>query len=287
MKVWAWVLLAVFLLLDAGAVYKIQLALNEARKGNAVEEKFGMLPASGYLKAVSLGYDSMLADLIWLKVVQVMGEDVVPRDNAKWIYHSVDVATDLDPKFDYMYQAGGIYLASVMKEYDLGGRLLRKGFDNNPTVWQLPFYTGVNYFLNQGEYKRAAYYMGRAAELPGRPPFVPLLATRLYAEAGDPTYALELVGHILDATEDEKVKSALRQRMKELEVEVNLNAIEDAARKFHDKFRRYPAGVSELVGLGYLRGYPKDQLGGGYIIDTETGEARNTALKRRLRIFPR
>ena len=226
-----------------------------------------------------------MADLIWLRAIQVMGEKKVPPQQAEWIYHALDAATDLDPKFSYMYEVGGIFLSAASGNYDLSVKLLKKGLDNNPGYWRLPFYLSANYFLYLRNYKLAAYYMGRAAELPGRPAFVPLLASRLYAQSGDPRFGLDLTYTIYKNTTDERVKDALRRRMKELQVEINLDALESASEDFKNKYGRYPASVDELKAAGLITGEPKSELGGRYIINPETGEASNTKMPRRLRIY--
>jgi tetratricopeptide (TPR) repeat protein len=279
------VILILFLILDGALIYNFQKQIEKHAARRAVIQGLAQVPSGEYLKKVSLGHNSLMADLIWLRAIQVMGEKKVPPRQAEWIYHALDAATDLDPKFSYIYEAGGIFLSAVSGNYDLSVKLLKKGFDNNPSYWRLPFYLSANYFLYLQNYKLAAYYMGRAAELPGRPALVPLLAARLYAQSGDPRFGLELTETIYKNTTDEKVREALRQRMEELRVEINLDVLENASNDFKDKYGRYPASVDELKAAGLIRGEPEDELGGRYIINPETGEASNTKMPRRLRIY--
>lgn len=279
------IFLIFFLILDGVLLYNVQKQIEKQTAGRTVSQGLAQIPRGEYLKKVSLGHDSLLADLIWLRAIQVMGSKKVPPRQAEWLYRALDSATDLDPKFSYIYEAGGTFLAVVNGEYDLSNRLFRKGFDNNPGYWRLPFYLSANYFLYLRNYKLAAYYMGRAAELQGRPPFVPLLASRLYAQSGDPRFGLDLTYTIYKNTTDKKVRDALRQRMKELQVEINLDALESAAKAFKNKHGRYPASIDELKNAGLISGGPKDELGGRYIINPKTGEASNTKMPRRLMIY--
>jgi hypothetical protein len=280
------ILLIIFLILDGVLIYNFQRRMERQTASRTTVQGLAQIPKGEYLKKVSLGHNSLVADLIWLRAIQVMGQKSVPPREAEWIYHALDAATDLDPKFSYINEAGGIFLSVVSKDFDLGVKLLKKGFDNNPGYWRLPFYLSANYFLYLHNFKLAAYYMGRAAELPGRPPFVPLLAARLYAQSGDPHFGLELTETIYKSTKDEKVKKALRQRMDELHVEINLDALDKASKAYKDKYGRYPATVDELKAAGLIKGEPKDELGGVYVLDPETGEASNTMMPRRLRIYP-
>jgi hypothetical protein len=279
------IFLIFFLMLDGALIYNFQKQIERQSASRTVVQGLARIPNSGYLKKISLGHNSLAADLIWLRAVQVMGDKKVPPRQAEWIYHALDVATDLDPKFSYIYEGGGTFLSVVSGAYDLGAKLYKKGYDNNPGYWRLPFYLSADYFLYLHNYKLAAYYMGRAAELPGRPAFVPLLASRLYAQSGDPRVGLELSETIYKNTKDEKVKDSLRQRMKELHVEINLDTLENASDAYKDKYGRYPASVEELKAAGLIKGEPEDGLGGRYIINPETGEASNTKMPRRLRIF--
>ncbi len=281
------IFLILFLILDGALLYNVQKQIEKQTAGRTVIQGLAQIPKGEYLKKVSLGHDSLMADLIWLRAIQVMGDKKVPPRQAEWLYRALDAATDLDPKFSYIYEAGGTFLAVVNGEYDLSSRLFKKGFDNNPWDWRLPFYLSANYFLYLHDYKKAAYYLGRAAELPGRPAFIPLLAARLYAQSGNPRFGLDLTYTIYKNTTDKKVKDALRQRMKELQVEINLDTLESASNAFKNKYGRYPASVDELKAAGLIRGEPKDELGGRYILNPETGEASNTKMPRRLRIYGR
>ena len=74
--------------------------------------------------------------------------------------------------------------------------------------------------------------------------------------------------------------------MKELQVEINIDTLENASNAFKDKYGRYPATVDELKAAGLIKGEPKDELGGIYVLNPETGEASNTMMPRRLRIYP-
>ena len=273
----------VLLALSAIGVYEIQGGIDHMRAQKV--EELGYLPKGEYLKMVALGYDPLLCDFIWLEAIQVMGDRKIPPKGAEWIYNALDVATDLDKKDEYVYEAGGIFLSAVAGDYQASNRILKKGFYNIPDNWKLPFYIGTNYFLYLNNYKQAAYYIGRAAVLPGRPEFVPLLATRLYVESDDPRFAIELIEGIYKQTKDEKVKSALLEREKELVVEENIKLIGQASARYSAKTHKNPESLEALVKAGYLGGIPRDPLGGRYYIDPATGQVKNDKLVKGLGIF--
>ncbi len=279
------IFLALFIILDGALIYNSQKKIEALNYGISGARSLPNIPDGKYLKRISLGQNSLLADLIWLRAIQVMGEKNVTRKDAEWIYHAVSTATDLDPKFYYMTELGGIYLTSVAGNHKLSIKLLKKGYENNPDTWEFPFFIGFNYFFYLKDFKQAAYYMGIGAELPKKPAYLPLLASRLYAQAGDPRYGMELTEAIYENTKNEKVREALRHRMKELQVEINLDALEREVGAYKNKFGRYPASVQELLAGGFIKTVPVDGLGGEYIINPETGEVSNTKMARRLRIY--
>ncbi|MEK7279179.1 MAG: tetratricopeptide repeat protein, partial [Nitrospirota bacterium] len=71
------------------------------------------LPKGEYLKPAALGYDQLVADIVWLQAIQVIGDKRISEEGYNWIYHALDVVTTLNPKMDYAYQVGGIVLSAL------------------------------------------------------------------------------------------------------------------------------------------------------------------------------
>jgi hypothetical protein len=163
-----------------------------------------------------MGYDQLAADIVWLRAIQVIGEDTNTPEQYEWIYHALDVVTTLDPKFSYAYEVGGIILSVLGKQPGLSNLLLNKGAQENPEIWKFPFYIGFNDFFYLKDYSSAAFYMARASKLPGRPAYLPKLAARLYVQAGKPGTALVFLDGMIRETKDEKIRKALRERVREI-----------------------------------------------------------------------
>lgn len=198
------------------SIYLAQLQIDRSKDINQKIESFIQLPKGEYLKVAALGYDQFLADLLWLRVVQIIGEHTVTESAYEWVYHALDVTTTLDPKFTYAYQVGGVTLSTLANQPAKANVLLAKGAKENPEVWQLPFYIGFNDYFYLNDYKSAAENMARAAQIPGRPDFVPRLATRLFVQAGETRTAIEFLGRMAEEAKDDKVREALRLRMEEI-----------------------------------------------------------------------
>lgn len=198
------------------SIYLAQLQIDHSKDIHQTIESFVQLPKGEYLKVAALGYDQLFADILWLRVVQLIGEHTVTESAYDWIYHALDVLTTLDPKFAYAYQVGGVTLSTLANQPAKANALLAKGVRENPEIWQLPFYIGFNDYFYLNDYKSAAENMARAAQIPGRPDYVPRLATRLFVQAGETRTAVEFLGRMAEESKDDKVKEALRQRLEEI-----------------------------------------------------------------------
>lgn len=214
MKPVSYALLAVLMALTWGGLYSLQVKFDATKGGAYTGEEFMQLPKAEYLRVASLGYSQLTADLLWLKAVQHIGEKKISSAGYDWIYKALDTVTSLDPKFLPPYEAGGLILTVVAAKVELSNSLLEKGMENNPEVWQFPFYLGFNHMFFMKDYKKAAWYMSKAASIKGSPYYLPLLASRLYVSAENPEYALEFLGRMYENTNDEKVKEELRERMR-------------------------------------------------------------------------
>jgi tetratricopeptide (TPR) repeat protein len=248
-------------------------------------EEFMSLPKGEYLKPAVMGFEQIAADIIWLRAIQVIGEDTVTPKGYDWIYHALDVVTTLDPKFAYAYQLGGVTLSVLGKAPEKSNTLLLKGMRENPEIWQIPFYIGFNNFFYLNDYGSAAEYMAKASELPGHPAYLPKLAARLYVQAGDPDVALEFLLRMYKETADEKVRATLGQRIKEVIVERDAKFLEEAIKRYKDVYKAYPERLIELVERGIITELPHEPLGGYYYFNPEDGRVYSSVVKERMRVY--
>ena len=281
-------LLGAIITVALGSVALIQQGLELRRDRTALHiEELRFLPPGQYLKPVLLGYHHLAADVLWLRVIQVIGKrDTMPQDY-EWLYHALDVITTLDPQYDYAYQVGGIVLTQLADRVDLSNKILEKGLEENPAVWQIPFYLGFNQFFYLHDYAQAAEYMTRASRLPGHPPYLPFLATRLYAEAGSPETALTFLTAMWRQTQDEQVKELLEYRMKEVIIERDIRILEDAVGRYREQEEHAPPTLSALVNRDILREIPAEPFGGEYRLNPTTGEISSSTHPERLRLHRR
>lgn len=198
-------------------VYTTQFQIDNIKDGSEKVEELSALPKGEYLRPFLLGYQQLVADILWLRVIQVNGDKVVSAKGYDWIYHALDVVTTLDPKFSYAYQFGGVNLSVSGGEVEKSNALLLKGAKENPDIWQIPFYLGFNHFFYMHDYQTAADFMAQASLIPGHPTYLPQLASRLYAQSGKKETAVQFLEQMLQETEDDKVREALKERIKQIQ----------------------------------------------------------------------
>lgn len=266
-------------------IYILQVKIQTKKGIEQKIEEFSLLPQGEYLKPVVLEYEQLAGDIIWLKIIQIIGAETVTPNTYNWVYHALDVVTTLDPKFSYVYQLGGVTLAVLAQRPELSNKLLLKGYKENPEIWQIPFYIGFNYFFYLQDYKLAAEYMARASVLPGRPEYLPKLAARLYVQSGSPDVAIEFLSRMYKESTDEKVRVNILNRLKEVIVERDIRMLEIVIRKYKEANSVYPADLKDLVTKGYIYNIPDEPFGGSYLINPVNGNIYSNKVKERMKVF--
>jgi tetratricopeptide (TPR) repeat protein len=259
----------------------------DLRQNRAVVQIEGLaqLPKGEYLKPALLGYHHLGADILWLRLIQVIGKKRNSADEYEWMYHALDVITTLDPQYAYAYYAGGVILGDLANRPDLSIRLLERGVKANPEVWNIPFLLGYNYYFLIGDPDKGAEYIMEAARRPDGPSYLPGLATRMAAEAGNPDTALAFLEARLTDTQDPEMREILAYRLKEVIIERDLRILESAVGAYRTQYRTFPATITDLVAAGALPILPQEPFGGDYQLDSKTGSVSSSTHPKRLRTF--
>jgi len=245
------------------------LLTRQKAAAGTVRAELLVLPRGEVVQHLTLGFNQILADILWLKVVQVLGEPEVRASDYEWLSHALDVITTVDPQFVSAYDIGGTALAELAGRVDWSNALLEKGIAANPQVWRLPFQMGFNAFFHQHEYIRAAEYMALAARLPGRPAYVPELAARLYVEGKQPATALQFLDVMAAQTADPAILAVLNRRRGEVIIEGDLDALDRAVERYTKQHGHPPASLQELVRNRLIPSLPAEPFGGTYSYDPD------------------
>ncbi|MBS2029371.1 MAG: hypothetical protein JST54_15825 [Deltaproteobacteria bacterium] len=246
------------------------------------------LPRPEVVRLLSLGFRHVLADWYWIKGVNYFGDGRNTAVAYAEFYNYLKLVTDLDPQYYPAYLFGGYALPWNRGDKWVNTQetawLLEDGIKNFPAAWQLRFQLAYVYSAYLHRYKEAGDQLAAAARLPGSPPFLGTLATRMYATTGDLEGAELLAEHLMRDAEDPRVAALMRRRLMELRAANQGQALTQAAAKFAAAHGgHFPASLAELEQAGVA--IPVEPLGGSWNYDPATGTVKSSVLKERLDIY--
>lgn len=274
---WSTILLrTVTLLALAGVGHLLHLQSASAAKTTDVSEVF-YLPNGRALRPLTLGQHTSVADLYWLRFVQYVG---TPGDYSKpQILEFVQLITDLDPDYSFAYMAGGLLL-SERKRIAESNAILEKGARNAPNRWEIPFYLAFNYWYELGDLEQGAKWLDRAARIPGAPPLVIGLASRLYSSAGRMDAAIAFMARIAEDAPTPERRKVLEEQLLGLRIERDLQHLEQGIATFQLRFGTAPRSLEDLANV--MDEIPRDPTGRPYDYDSSTGRVSSKALGKRI-----
>ncbi len=225
----------------------------------------GVLPDGKVLRVLSLGFDRFMADLFWLRTTNYIGDERSAEAGYPGAARLGELVTDIDPHFKTPYSVMNSVLTVLSRQPEAAIALLEKGI-LYIDWWKLHFLLGYNYLFETKEYEKAAEQMQLAASKPGSPPYLGLLAARLYAQAGDPETAMVFVRARIANAATEEEKAGLIRRYRDLWVTRDLRIIDAAIQAYEQSHAEKPADVPSLVQAGLLQSEPRDPSGNPYLI---------------------
>jgi len=269
---------AALLVMLGGGVVALQ-AVHERRGGPLAGSGENLLYVRSpeAMQRLALSYDALLADLYWIRTVQHYGGTRLSTDPRKpydLLYPLLDLTTSLDPRFNLAYLLGAIFLAEEPPggpgRPDLAIQLLDKGLRAHPTKWEFAQWIGFVHYWWRQDYQEAANWFSRAADLPGAPSWLRLVAATTLAQGGSRASSRVLWQDIARTADQEWSRNAAEHRLRQLDAMDQLDQLRAAVNVYRDRFGAAPAGWDDLRRAGYLRGTPVDPAGVPYRFETGT-----------------
>lgn len=236
-----------------------------------------LLPSGPLLKKLSLGYDSLLADIYWTRTIQYYGERAGLRHaNFDLLWPLLDVTTTLDPNMIPAYRFGAIFLSEPAPlgaaRIDLSVDLVKRGIASNPDEWRLYSDLGFLYYWRLKDYPNSAKTYLEGSKNPEAPVWMKLMAARVAEKGGSLETSRMIWTEMYQTSKDPNVRKwaiAQLNGLAALEDETHLNELSE---EYHRRFGHYPASTKELLDAKLLPGIPADPAGYPYIIG-EDGKA--------------
>ena len=254
----------------------------------SVTDEVSYLPDGRLLRTLSLGYESVFADLLWARATSLFGQRYgdADRDWYPWLYHMMDLVTDLDPEFRAAYKYGGTMLRIDGVFVDQSSLIFQKGATHLPSYWYFPFAIGMNYF-NQDRPLVAARYMEQAATVArqrqrelsdaGRldeeglvegydgPDYLHNLAVSLYSDSDQLEIGLQFLLEEQRHLPEGRARDAVRVKIIETRYLIARRDALAAIKQYKKTAGRIPASPADVTKLGLV--LPDDPLGGRWIWD--------------------
>lgn len=226
--------------------------------------KLYFFPSSDYLKPVSGTFRPLAADMLFIKGVLEMSDDI--PDRRDYLFKLFETSADLDTRLIGAYFFGGAALPVSKEEIASGINFLKKGMKFNPYEWRLPFWMGFNY-LELGIYSKAAQYYRIASDLPGSPQFLKTNLAFLYYKAGDSQNGILYLEGLSQSLKDKRLLEVIDKKIKWLK---GLVYLEGKVQDYKRIYGLWPSDLEELSAKGIIKEIPADPFGKGYYLEKDT-----------------
>jgi hypothetical protein len=191
------------------------------------------------MKLFSLGYRDMMADVLWLRVLQdidyceggqaaplaalsknelVKGEGGPSASKCKqgWVFHMFEAITELAPDFKAPYTYGALSLSVLVVDREGATQLFEKGLKKYPKDPSLAYKAAYHYLFEERNPMRAADLLVQSARN-GGPEWLVSLATRIYEKNDQVLLARSVLQEALSNNPNSHYAERLRERLKAIE----------------------------------------------------------------------
>jgi len=264
----------VLLFASLTALWQVQRGLDRARGPAAEISDVLYLPSGKLLRQLSLGYEALLADIYWTRVVQYFGRRRLAQATRFDVLGPLlNITTELDPQLIIAYRYGSVFLA----EKPPGGagqpyealELLRRGIVRNPDYWRLWEDLGFIYYWDLKDYPKASQVFLVGSERPGALPWMKVLAASVAAKGGGYETSRLLWLEIFRHADNESMRKSALAHLMALDAQEELRRLNELLALYRRSQGRAPGSFSDLMAAGYLKVEPRDPSGAPYVISPE------------------
>jgi len=230
-----------------------------------------LLRSGALLKKLSLGYESLLADVYWTRAVQYYGVRA-HKTGATYeqLWPLLDITTTLDPKLMIAYRFGAVFLSEQPPggpgRADLAVELVKRGIAENPDEWRLYQDLGFLYSIHLKDYQKASEAYLEGSKNPNAQVWMKIMAARV-AETGNDLETSRLIWTgVYSSTNDEQIRRTALQHIHSLDAALGLKRLNESSEDYWRKFGRFPTAIQELRDAGLVGGTLQDPAGFPYVM---------------------
>lgn len=269
-------MLALTLVLVAGfaGVCRLQRAIDAQFVALHNEEDDLLLRSGKLVKAMSLEYAPLMADVYWTRAVQYYGNKRVEHDaNVKQLWPLLDVSTTLDPHLIVAYRFGSMFLSEPAPRGagrpDLAIELIERGIRENPDYWRLYEDLGFIYYFDLKNYKKASEAFLEGSKNPHAQVWMKVLAARVLEQGETRETSAFLWSEIYRSSVNPDIKRNALTHLQLLRAEMDCEQLDALASEYEKRIGRRVQGGRDLLRVGLVSRLPVDPLGYPYSFDSE------------------
>jgi hypothetical protein len=275
-------LLWAVLLLGFCGIWELQHAIDGQLTATHQEQDDLVLRSGPLLKAMSLEYAPLMADLYWTRAVQYYGnKHATQQANIDLLWPLLDVTTTLDPNLIIAYRFGSMFLSepppSGAGKPELGIELLQRGIRANPEFWRFYEDLGFIYYFELHDYRHAAEAFLEGSKKPGAMIWMKAFAARISEKGETLETSVMLWSEIYNSTSDTSIKKNAKIHLQLLRARADCEQLNKLAAEYKKRTGRPPGEVRDLVKAGLLPGLAVDPVGVVYFFDLEGNAQINPA----------
>ncbi len=237
------------------------------------------LRAGPAMNRMLLGFETLAADLYWIRAVVYFGrqrQSADPDADYGLLHPLLDLVTTLDPRFVVAYRFGAIFLSEPPPNGpgrpDLAIDLLERGAQRSPERWEYLHDLGFVHYWHYRDFKRAAESLRRASSVPGSPFWLKSTAASMHSESGDRKSARLLWREIRESADNDPLRNIADLRLTQFTAMDAIDQLDETLWRFQSQTDRLPHSWQELVAARLLRGIPLDPTGVPFELDPATGK---------------
>jgi hypothetical protein len=255
-----------------------QMHIDAAAPPAAQQQDDLILRSPSAIQKMSLGYDSLMADIYWTRAVQYYGARFA-KHGAKFdlLWPLLDITTTLDPNLIIAYRFGAVFLsesgAGGAGRPDLAVDLVKRGIAANPDDWHLNMDLGFLYYYRLKDYSDAANAFLDGSKKPNAPSWLPVMAARVAQKGGSLETSRLIWSGIYESNKDPDIRKRALSELEGLKAAEDEEQLNQLADQYQQRFGHRPGTMQDLQSAGLLQGAPVDPEGFPYFFGLD-GQAQ-------------
>ena len=221
-----------------------------------------------FSRVAALDFQGLAADFQLLQGIFFVGDKIDRAEKitaVDWDYFTriINAVIRLDPFFYDTYHFATGMLTWGSGRFQDAIDVLNYGRKYNPDDYRFPYHIGFIYYYFLHDAQKGAQYFELASRIPGAPPILASLASRLAYYKGNYKFSIDLLQRMISSERSPQIKQYYKKRLTALQGALLL---EKAVQKFKAEFSREPNSIQELLEKKILQSLPIDPYGGEYIL---------------------